>query len=113
MIYLDDAIDAINDLPNCPNGYSGSYDKASIISALEEVPPAQTEIIRCKDCKHRPTLTGADGHIEQGFSLEFPDNVCPCQCEDCWYNWYPSDDFYCGRAERREDENRRDDTDTR
>jgi hypothetical protein len=40
-IYLDDAIDAINDLPNCPNGYSDAYDKASIISALEEVPSAQ------------------------------------------------------------------------
>jgi hypothetical protein len=58
------------------------------------------EVVRCKDCKHRPTLTEADGHIGQGFCLEFPDNVCPCQCEDCWYNWYPSDDFYCGMAER-------------
>lgn len=59
----------------------------------------QPEIIRCKDCKHRPTSTEADGYID-GFSLEFPDNVCPCQCEDGWYNWYPSDDFYCGVAER-------------
>lgn len=48
MIYLDDAIDVINDLPNCPNGYSNTYDKASIISVLEEVPPAQ------------PTLYGYD-----------------------------------------------------
>lgn len=40
VIYLDDAIDAIKDLPNCPNGYSDTYDKARIISVLEEVPPA-------------------------------------------------------------------------
>lgn len=62
-IYLDDAIDAINDLPNCPNGYSGTYDKASIISALEEVPPAQPEpdnlhpkvdpnFLSCSHCVH-------------------------------------------------------------
>lgn len=61
----------------------------------------QPEIIRCKDCKHRPTATEADENIYIGFSVEFPDGVCPCQCEDGWYNWYPEDNFYCGKAERR------------
>ena len=32
------AIKAIDDLPNCPNGYSDTYDKACIIGVLEEVP---------------------------------------------------------------------------
>ena len=37
------AIDAIDGLPNCPNGYSDTYDKACIIGVLEELPSAQPE----------------------------------------------------------------------
>lgn len=32
------AIKAIDDLPNCYNGYSDTYDKAYIIEVLEELP---------------------------------------------------------------------------
>ena len=32
------AIEAIMDLPNCPNGYSDTYDKACIIGMLVDVP---------------------------------------------------------------------------
>ena len=42
------AIQAILDLPDSENGYSGSYDKETIIGAIEDVAP----IICCKDCKH-------------------------------------------------------------
>ena len=70
---------------------------------LRNLPTAQPEIIRCKDCKHRPTPTRADEGITYGFSVEFPDEKCPCRCEDGWYNWYPKNDFYCGYAERREE----------
>lgn len=35
------AIKAIDDLPNCYNGYSDTYDKACIIGVLEELPPAE------------------------------------------------------------------------
>lgn len=45
------AIDAVNGMPDCPNGYSDTYDKAHIIAVLEDVPSVQPEIIRCKDCK--------------------------------------------------------------
>ena len=38
LIRREDAIKAILDLPNCPDGYSDTYDKAYIISELEEVP---------------------------------------------------------------------------
>lgn len=34
------AIEAIMDLPNCPNGYSDTYDKECIIGMIEEVPTA-------------------------------------------------------------------------
>lgn len=35
------AIKAIDDLPNCYNGYSDTYDKAYIIGVLEELPPIE------------------------------------------------------------------------
>ena len=47
------AIKAIDDLPNCYNGYSDTYDKAYIIGALEELPSVDAvEVVRCKDCRH-------------------------------------------------------------
>ena len=52
-----------------------------------------SEIIRCKDCQHRPIANDVD--------LEFPDYVCPCQCSgDRYYSWYPEDDWFCPRGER-------------
>lgn len=57
-------------------------------------------VVRCKDCKHRPTLT--DRECDAGFQYEFPDERCPCQCDDSWYNWRPDDDWYCANGERRE-----------
>ena len=58
------------------------------------------ELIRCKDCKHRPTI---NGEYENGFSLEFPTSRCPCQCDDGWYNWMPDDDWYCANGERKDE----------
>ena len=76
LISRQDAIKAIMDLPNCPNGYSDTYDKARIAAALEDVPSAQLEIVRCKDC----FLHGVC-HFEQYLGL----------------------DGYCSKAERRTD----------
>ena len=57
------------------------------------------EVVRCKDCKHKPTGSGVNHHIE------FPeqDYRCPCRCEDYWYSWMPYDDWFCANGERRED----------
>lgn len=41
LISRQAAIKAIDDLPNCYNGYSDTYDKAYIIGVLEELPPAE------------------------------------------------------------------------
>jgi hypothetical protein len=59
-------------------------------------------VVKCKDCKHRPSVKESydDGDVE-GRSLEFPDSVCPCQCEDSWYSWNPLDDFFCARGEKK------------
>lgn len=42
------AIKAIEDLPNCYNGFSDTYDKSCIIGVLEELPSAQPERKRGK-----------------------------------------------------------------
>ena len=55
-------------------------------------------VVRCKDCIHRPTGTGANHDIE------FPDDRCPCQCEDYWYSWMPRDNWFCANGERKETE---------
>lgn len=56
----------------------------------------RVNVVRCRDCKHRPTYTG--------FVITFPDECCPCQCDDAWYNWYPGDDWFCANGERRDDD---------
>lgn len=38
------AIKAIDDLPNCYNGYSDTYDKAYIIGVLEELPTIEPKM---------------------------------------------------------------------
>ena len=53
LIRRSDAIKAIDELPNAYNGWSDTYDKAYIISVLEEVPKAdrpQGEWIEQEDC---------------------------------------------------------------
>ena len=55
-------------------------------------------VVRCKDCIHKPRGT------RNKHDMEFPDDICPCQCEDYWYSWMPYDDWFCANGERREDE---------
>lgn len=60
------------------------------------------ELIRCKECKHRPIKEDADRE-NYGFNLIEPnggDERCPCLVSDGWYSWMPKDDFYCGFGER-------------
>lgn len=40
LISRQKVIKRIEELPNSPNGYSATYDKASIIRAIEDVEPA-------------------------------------------------------------------------
>lgn len=84
LISRQAAIDAFIDLPNCYNGFSDTYDKACIIGALEDVPSAQPEIIRCRDCRfYRP--------------MEDQDDLCEYRLMQVF------DDDFCSRAERREE----------
>ena len=50
-IRFGDAINAIKELPDSPNGFSDTYDKARIIAELEEVSAADVVVVvRCNDC---------------------------------------------------------------
>lgn len=60
-------------------------------------------LVLCKDCKHRPTQTQPG---KAGFILNFPDgSLCPAQCSDGYYSWYPPDNFFCGYGDRKDGEN--------
>lgn len=54
-------------------------------------------VIRCKDCKHRPIVPN---YYEIGSDLEFPDIICPCQCDDSFYSYVPNDNWFCPNGER-------------
>ena len=57
------------------------------------------EVVRCKDCKHRPVEKG------EYWRLEFPDEVCPCQEIDAdWYGRKPADDWFCANGKRNGDD---------
>ena len=70
------------------------------------------ELIRCKDCKHRPHKT-KDGYtrsprVQVGVYAwgepEYDDDLtCPYVCEDTWYSCVPDDEQYCDRAEPKEE----------
>ncbi len=75
---------------------TGDKNVAKVWDQLKDLPTADTiEVVRCKDCKHRPIGEDRD-------DLEFPDDKCPCKCEDYWYSWKPSDNWFCGNGERKD-----------
>lgn len=61
------------------------------------------EIVRCKDCKHRPKeIPFITSYGEDDIYLEYPKgSKCPCRnTSDEYYSWNPSDDWYCAEGER-------------
>ena len=52
LIKRQDAIKAIEVLPNCYNGFSDTYDKAYIIGTLEELPSADPHLINIEAYAH-------------------------------------------------------------
>lgn len=62
------------------------------------------EIVRCKDCVHRPNKNGCGPTIEEqceGLSIEVEDNTCPCICYDYYYSYQPQDDWFCANGEEK------------
>ena len=84
------------------DGTIGGYNAVVPSSEIKNSPTVEAiPVIRCKDCKHRPIVIDAEGN---GFDYDFPDERCPCQCEDGWYNWMPRDEWYCANGERKDNE---------
>ena len=90
------AIKAIEDLQDCYNGFSDTYDKSCIIGALEEVPSAQPEIVRCGECKW--------WEKQEDSPLGYCNAVKHCHYSRHWeiqiYRRYEPD-FFCADGERR------------
>lgn len=71
-----------------------AYMAINMMPTVEAVP-----VVRCNDCKHRPERTEGAEYYED---LVFPDEVCPCQCDDYFYSWMPDGDWFCKNGERKE-----------
>lgn len=61
------------------------------VGAIKSLPPAQPEIIRCKDCKH---WKDSDGVFRRGIGAE---SRCPLNLHQVYEGT-----FFCGLGERRE-----------
>lgn len=68
-------------------------------NVVENLPSAESEIIRCKDCKHRQEDECPMYHVEW---VEYDDDGY-IDSYDVIYD-YTEDDGYCHMAERRTDE---------
>ena len=82
-------IDALQDRYKLYSWDDGGAQKAEIGAIIREIydmPSAQPEIIRCKDCKH---------HHYEGEDIPYCDRI------DYGYGWKDND--YCSMAERRTD----------
>lgn len=90
---------------NCPlDAYKCQYyNEHTLMEFCERIDDAPTvdavEVVRCKDCIHKPTGSG----INHDITFPEQDYRCPCRCEDYWYSWMPDDDWFCANGERRED----------
>ena len=71
---------------------------------IADIPAADVvEVVRCKDCKHKPNGYTDDDVLRYPNFPHEESNPCPCQVhEDEWYSWIPNDDFYCSYGERAE-----------
>ena len=88
-----------------PATYDMPYGSGDMIIRSEDVMSLPTvdaaPVVRCKDCKHRPT-DNTNIRSCGGFDIEFPDEICPCQCDDGYYNWYPDSDWFCANGEAKD-----------
>jgi len=85
LISRQAAIDICDNVLDVFRGQFGAGVLVVIKESVEELPSAQPEIIRCKDCKHR----------------DLEDKKCDCG-HDIQWQLPRQDDWFCADAERRE-----------
>ena len=91
LISRQAAIDAINHICPVDTEYDCTLlDRVDVRCVLSDLPSAQPEIIRCKDCKY---------YREYGYVNGKPKFLPKCGFNSIYVN---ADDF-CSRAERREE----------
>jgi hypothetical protein len=66
------------------NVFESRYDQIKLELMIRELPPAQPEIIRCKDCKY----------------AEYIDDVQTLWCTECGQGRTVAPDDFCSYAER-------------
>lgn len=64
------------------------------------------ELVRCKDCKHRPYEKKIDGrvYIFEPENEDGTDYTCPYVCGDSYYTELPDDNSFCDKGERKDGE---------
>lgn len=75
---------------------------------INRIPAADVvEVVRCKNCKHRPVVVNPSRPY--GFGLAGPgsdpfcrDETCPYLCDDGYYNRMPDDDGFCNFGEAKD-----------
>lgn len=101
------AIDAIGQVsPELFSAYRHNIyiDKQEVMIRLMAVPPVQSEIVRCKDCKHWRRAIVCGQQLSYGY----------CESDEMWRSLYgetcevehidTEEDHYCGYGERKDDE---------
>ena len=70
------------------------------VERLKELPSAEPDLVRCKDCKHWIPYDWMFSEVWQSKNMEdYPEDEMGCDC--CDMNMGAND--YCSRAERRGD----------
>ena len=104
---MDDLISrqaAIENIKECAQAAHSNYEwdmeqgYINAIECLEELPSAQPEIIRCKECKYQNKFFHEDKRRKEGGYYIFG-----CELAD-EYSHVCLDDDFCSRAERKTDE---------
>ena len=68
---------------------------------LNELPPIQPEIVRCKDCKHWIPYDWMFSEVWRSKNMaDYPEDEMGCK----WCDMSMKANDFCSRAERREDE---------
>ena len=89
-IEVDHLKKSVEELPNCYNGFSDTYDKACIIGLIDEEPTADVvPVVRCKECKHSDTFPVCGEHYS-----------FPLKCLSIRYGGV-FEDWFCEHGERR------------
>ena len=72
------------------------WDKALATAMLKDLPPAEPQIVRCKDCKHQEKHFYADKRRKDGGMY-----IYGCDLADR-YSHVCLDDDFCSRGERKD-----------